>query len=494
MATSSVNFVTALGAGSGIDTKALAQSLVDAEKTPRKDAIDAKIKTEQAHITGLGAIKSLLTTLQSALSKVNDATDFSSITTANTQPNAFSATATTDAQSGSYDVTVNQIAKATRLATTTFSASTTKTTSINSGSAFSLNLAFPGDSTRNTSISVNTDTPSGIIDAVNSQTQTTGVSAQLVNTGSGLAIVFSGKTGAINDFTVSGLPAGMGLRATPLQRAQDASLDVNGISISSQTNQVNDAIPGVSLDLYAPTATTSDNATPANITPIPARLDLNRDTSSIKTNLAALVTAYNDFDDGLKVLGDKSSKVADYGGAMAGESFLQTVRNQIRSMFSKDGKVYQDGDSSKAVLNPNVNAAWQVGLEFDRNGKMTLDSTKLDKALTSHFNDVVTLFTANDSNQSLYSQAPGGLAGDAVKSIDKMLRSTGVIAQQTDSANTKIKGYNDQLTKLEDRMTMLLDRYTKQFAAMDSIVGESNSTKTSLKGSFDGLMAMYTKN
>lgn len=492
MATSSVNLVTALGAGSGIDTKALAQSMVDAERTPRKDAIDAKIKTEQAHITGLGAIKSLLSTLQTALTNVNDASDFSSITTTNSQPTAFSATTTTNAQAGSYDITVNQIAKATRLATTNFSSSNT---SLNSGQSFTFSLAFPGDSSgsRNTSITVNTDTPGGIMDAVNAQSSTTGVSAQLVNTGNGLTLVFSGQTGASNDFTVSGLPVSVSMRAAPLQTAQDASIGINGIDITSQGNVLKDAIPGVSLELFAPTATTT-NAASSSTSSIPARLDLNRDTSSIKTNLNALVTAYNDFDEGLKVLGDKGSTVATYGGTMTGDSFLQTVRNQIRSMFAKDGKVYQDGDSSKALLNPNVSAAWQVGLEFDRTGKMTLNTAKLDTALNKNFDQVVALFSANQNGQSAYSVSPGGLAGDAVKNIDKMLRSTGVIAQQTDSANSKIKDYNNQLTKLEERMTAMLAQYTKQFSSMDSLVGNSKSTQTSLKSSFDGLMAMYTKN
>jgi flagellar capping protein FliD len=48
------------------------------------------------------------------------------------------------------------------------------------------------------------------------------------------------------------------------------------------------------------------------------------------------------------------------------------------------------------------------------------------------------------------------------------------------------------LAKLDDRMTRLLAHYTKQFAAMDSIVGQTKSTQTGLTSSFAGLMAMYT--
>jgi flagellar capping protein FliD len=41
-------------------------------------------------------------------------------------------------------------------------------------------------------------------------------------------------------------------------------------------------------------------------------------------------------------------------------------------------------------------------------------------------------------------------------------------------------------------MDALLARYQKQFASMDSLVGSVNSQKTSLKSTFDGMMATYT--
>ena len=589
--TSNVNFVTAMGAGSGVDTKSLAQNLVEAERAPRKSLIDGKIKKEEAHITGYGAIKSLLSTLQGALSKLKDTSDFSSITPNNTQPAAFGVTAGSSAGAGSYDIEVRQIAKATRLATyelaatdtplnnmvvngntvnSAFDLSFVKTSarkteqqtvtfkplakgesvtvagltltatadlgmsaeevaaaiisndpqgkgglsgSLSSnwaiGTSSGANLLFTStiantnvadialssdaasggptvssqdgnDGITNT-VQISTATPAGIVSAVNSSTATTGVSAQLIKSGTGYSIVFTGPTGADNDFSVSGLPSQVSMRANALQTAQDAQLSVNGLPITSNSNRISDTIPGVTLDLYAPTTQGTS-----------ARLDLNRQTNAIKENLNALVSAYNDFNAGLKELGDSKSTLDQFGGTLAGDSTVNTVRNLVRSMFGKDGKVYPAGDTSKDPLNPDVNAAWQVGLSFDRYGKMTLDEGKLDKALTDHFDQVVTFFTANGNGQSVYSTEPGGIAGDAVKSIDKLLRSTGLLAQQTDSSNARIKQYNDQLAKLEDRMSMLLDRYTKQFSAMDSIVGESSSTRTSLKSSFEGLMAMYT--
>ncbi len=579
MATSNVNIVNSLGAGSGIDIKALAKNLVEAERAPRQEILDGKIQKEESRITGHGAIKSLLVQLQTVMSSLNDAKEFTSITPSNSQPAAFGATANSSAQSGNYSVEVSRIAKATRLATTNF---TGTGVSLNSGNAFDLwvnkaggpvggqqtvtfsalsagqsvtvagltltasgsmtadevatafstpattsgnayalsgNLAdwsvdaasgahlsltstpasttavsvstagdgasvpAPAQPTLGSTqkITVSTATPAGLLRAVNAASSTTGVSAQMVNTGSGFSITFSGQTGAANAFALSNLPTGMLMRGSALESAQDAELTVNGLAVTSAKNQVTDVIDGVTLDLFAPTTSGT-----------PARLDLNRQTSTIKDNIKAVVDAYNQFDESLKVLADKDSKVEEFGGALAGDSIITMVRSQIRAMFTKDGKAYPGDDSTQSPLNPDVYAARHIGLSFDRTGKLTLDETKLDSALSTNFDQVVTMLTANKNDQSLYSPAPGGLAGDAVKNIDKMLRSTGIIDAQTKSATKKIEQYKKDLTQLEERMSNLLERYTEQFTVMESIVGESTSTRTGLTNSFKGLMAMYT--
>jgi flagellar hook-associated protein 2 len=75
-----------------------------------------------------------------------------------------------------------------------------------------------------------------------------------------------------------------------------------------------------------------------------------------------------------------------------------------------------------------------------------------------------------------------------------MLRSTSLLTEQTANTAEKVDLYKADLVKLEERMKALLERYTKQFSLMDSIVGSSNSTRDSMKSSFDGMMASYTNN
>lgn len=529
MATS--NIVSTLGAGSGIDIKALAENLVEAERAPRKERIDGKIKQSEARISGYGALKYSLSQLKSAFEKINDASEFASVKASNSQPSAFGVTTSSTSGTGSYSVKVTRIATEQRTASETFAA---RTTPINEGNPFSLQLSVGGAEAQE--IAITTATPAGVVSAINSADL--GVSAQLLYTGSGYQIVLSGETGAANSFTLGTtstvastaeythtadslvVTAASGTSAVTasytdensntislelvqgeegnwqpqdsatlpsvgttftltsvkpailfnqtLQSAQDATFEVNSLPITRATNTINDVIDGVTLNLYSATNDT-------------ARLDLSRETESIKDNLKALVTAYNEFNDNLKILGDPKSDVETFGGALAGDSLLQSVRNQVRRLIN----------DTSSTPGSTIQAARNVGLSIDRNGVLQLDETKLDTALQDNFGEVVTMFTADKNNLSVYSPQNAGLAGDAVRKLDEMLRSTGVIDEQTKSAQKQITGYEAELERLQDQMDKLLSRYMSQFSVMESIVGQSNSLRSSLKGTFEGMMKAY---
>ena len=470
MSTSSI--VNTLGAGSGIDVKSLAQSLVDAEKTPKKERIEAKIAKTEAKITGFGAVKFALSELKNAFGKLNDASDFSSIKPSNTQPAAFGISASPSAEAGSYSIEVLQTALAQRTASDSFA---DRATPLNGGAAFKLNLSVGGVSQGE--INVTTATPAGMVSAINGAKL--GVTAQLINTGNGFNVVVTGETGATQNFSLTS-DDGQSIAPLPktpvpgvnfannLQTATDASFKVNGLTVSRSSNTVSDVIDGVTLDLY----TTTTGA---------ARIDLNRDTAGIKENIQGLVAAYNDFEETLKILGDRSSEVEEFGGILAGESLLQSVRTQVRAMIT----------NNSTTPGTTIKAARDVGLSIDRFGKLTLDETKLDTALQNNFGEVSTMFSAGTNNQSIYSPAPAGLAGSAINSIEKMLLSTGLIDTQSKSATTQIAKFKDEMTVLEERMEKLMTRYMNQFSVMESIVGNSNSMRDSLKGTFESMMKSY---
>jgi flagellar hook-associated protein 2 len=264
------------------------------------------------------------------------------------------------------------------------------------------------------------------------------------------------------------LTLGFDVPANRVQTAQNAILSVNGLTVERATNSVSDVVDGVTFNL----ATATSGA---------ARIDLTRDTSGITSKIDNLVTAYKNFEENLKILGDRASEVEEFGGALAGDSLLQNIRAQVRGMLT----------ATSSTPGTTVKAPRDVGLTFDRNGVLQFDKDKLATQLQSNFDEVAQMFSANTNNQSVFSVAPGGVAGDSVNKLDKLMRSTGLIAQQTDNATKQVDRFKADLERLEDQMQKLLDRYTRQFSAMESIVGSSNSLRESLKGTFEGMANAY---
>jgi flagellar hook-associated protein 2 len=474
---STTNAISALGAGSGMDVKALATNLVEAERAPRKGVIDKKIAKSEAGISGYAAIKSALDGLKMALMDVKDQSDFASINARNSQVAAVSVTASSTASAGSHSVTVTRLATAERRLSEGFEKSTS---SLNAGSGFALTLSVHGGDPQIIQIADGKDTPGGIVAAINGSNS--GLKAQLINTGESgkpFKIMVTGKTGNLNDFTLSasidpvfapGNASAGNLFETSLQNAANAVVNVDGMNLTPSTNHLTGLIPGVTIDLYAPT-----NGA--------ASVDLMRDTSDVRSRISSVVKAFNDANTILNTVSDPKSNVPTYGGSLAGNSVVNNIRTEIREML------FKNSDTPSGVQK----SLRDLGVSIDKAGVMTLDNTQLDTALSSSFEDTVTMLTGNTENLSAFSQEPGGAIGSAFRSISTLLSTTGTVTTQSDNLTKRIAEYKDQLTKLEDRMTQLLTRYNQQFGAMESIVGQSKSLQTSLTSTFNGMMAAYTK-
>ena len=600
MATTAVapttNTITALGAGSGVDVKSLAQSLVDAEKSPRKTLIDNKIKKSEGGVSGYAALKYVLSDLKTAFTNLKDQSSFNTLVPRVSQSSALSVTTTATASAGSHTVTVTKLAKPQRnisdgagfasplsqlntgaafslvlkkgidpTPTKVFSlgaadvngAGGTKSTStltlkaMNKGDTVTINgmtmtankalsasevgqmfenfntsagsisassqnnttlanfgtfsgtfaagyssganssgvltltstannaaeLAAPVSTqfTNTIAIAASATTPAGIAAAIN--TANLGISAQLVSTGNAetpYKIMINGTSGATNEFSLTSLTTGgaavTGVNFTSkLQSAENAELNVNGMAITSSTNRITDAIAGTTLELFSTTTGA-------------ANLDFSRDTSSVKTKIQALVTAFNDANSMLTVVSDPKSTVAEYGASLVGNNIVSTIRSQMRSMITTDSTSPSGG----------LAAFRDLGLSINRSGTLELNAAKLDSAMLTKFDNVVTLLTSNQEKLSATSALPAGAAGEAVKKLTSLLDATGAITSQSTNLTKKITDYQKELTALDTKMTALLTRYNKQFASMETIVGQSKSLQTSLKSTFEGMMAAYT--
>ena len=317
------------------------------------------------------------------------------------------------------------------------------------------------------------DSPQGVVDAINNGNR--GYKAQLINDGSATPykVMITGANGSSEGFSIISTDTGGTLGSSFVvptgYAASDANLTVDGINYSRKSNSVSDIVPGVTFTLKGTTSSA-------------ASVSLDRDTTDLKTRLNALVTAYNDFNNIVNETTNPKSTLGTYGATLVGDSTVKMIRQQIRSLLF----------TTSSTPGKSISSLSQVGYSIDQHGVLSLDATKLDTSLQNNFADVAQMFTGGYNNLSTYSTLSAGYAGDAVKKLTNILSNTGPLATKTNNANTQSDGYRTQLAALQTRMDALLARYQKQFAAMDSLVGKTNSQKTSLKATFDGMMATYT--
>ena len=315
------------------------------------------------------------------------------------------------------------------------------------------------------------DTPEGLVSAINASNR--GFKAQLINDGSNASpykMIITGATGATEGFSIaSNSTTDLGFTTAAGYAASDAQVTVDGISYKRKTNTITDIVPGLTFDLKA------TNITPASVV-------VTRDVADIKTKLTALVTAYNDFNDIVNQTTNPKSTLDTYGATLVGDSTVRMVRQQMRSLIF----------SQSSTPGVSLKSLGDMGYSLDQKGVLSLDDAKLDKVLANNFDDVTKLLTGGYNKLSTFSTAPAGIAGDAFKRLTNLLASTGPLMTKSENANTENTKYQTQLAKLQVRMDALLARYQKQFASMDSLVGSVNSQKSSLKSTFEAMMATYT--
>ena len=451
---SSIDYVQALGAGAGFDTKKIVEALVNAEKAPAEARLNTKIAESEAQISGLGQAVSVLNVVRDAAQRLNDAKDFKTYAVTNSQTSAFTATTTSQARAGSNNITVSQIAQEQRSLSNAFASETAK---FNAGSV-TLSLIVGSSSQTASSISVADASLSGTVKAINAANL--GVTAEIVDTGESAnryRIQLIGETGAEKAFSLTS--SDNSLNFSSVQSAADAKLNVNGIDFIRSKNVIDDVLTGVSLSLNS-------------VTTGAASLSINQDNSEAKANIVDFVTIYNEAQKQLKDLGNSST-----GGELAGDSIFRSLTRSLRSTVL--------GTSSSATS--SISNLSDMGISVSRTGELTVDDTKLDKAISSNYSDIVTMFTADTDSQATSSADAAGLAGDLNKLISDATNSSAYLVTQQKTLASSVSAKQTELTELEDRMERVEERYNKQFLAMQQIIDQMNSTRESMESSFENL-------
>ena len=382
-------FIT--GTASGLDTQSLITAAV-AQKTAPADALDAKVTANKAKIASYQQLQTMVTALSTSMSQLA-APAFSTAGTASTAfqnktvslstsdgstaGNYLAASADSDAASASYKLQVTQLAASEKVA----SSAMDQTTALNYTGSFTLQ---EGDGPMAT-INVTPDmTLSDLATAINASSSTSGVSASIIkDSTSGFRLVLSANdtNQAITATPSSGddVLGGIGLTASDgsfgdvLQAQQPAILTLDGAQITSDTNNVTDAVSGISMSLL--------NTTPTGTT---ITLGVSPDFSAVKTAVTDFITAYNTLRDFVSsnqvVAGDGT---VDASETLFADSLLTNIGREVGGLLSTPSASATGSYSTLADLGVTVDSTNDLQLS---------DENTLDNALLGNLSQVASMF------------------------------------------------------------------------------------------------------
>ena len=455
------------GLGNGVDFGQVVSELAKVQRLPI-DALNAKKKDLQTKLTDYGTLGNKLLALQSAANALRLSNSFDRATTTVSDETKLTAQAGTGAATGSYTVQVTQLAKAHQITNSAAKAVAATTTPIVSGGAGT--FTFKVGTGANQTVTLNDGaTLDDLRSAINDLGA--GVTASVINTGTTASPAYrltltATATGAANavtvvtdttslDFTNS---SGTGGSST-LQAGQNAIVvigepDQTTISIERESNVISDAIPDVTLTLKSKTVTTP--------TPEPVTVNISTDPESVKTNIKALATAYNDI---VKFVNERTTYdiSTKTGGIFFNESTAKSVLSQLRTALS--------GEVSGLSTYKSVG---EVGFKTERDGTITVDDAKLDTALASNYSATKSLFIMQTTSS--------GIADRVVKAVDFLdAIDTGSFTVRKTAITSQIGKLTDEIGRKEDIASQYEERLRLQFASLDALLQKLQSQTSALK-------------
>lgn len=479
------------GIGSGIDIDSIVTALVNSEKAPKTNQLDRLEQTTVTRISAIGTLTGALNSFKTAIDALNNSSLFEARTGTSSNSNVLKVTASTTAPAGSYNVQVQQLATSSRVALQSVSGGNGAT--FNSGK---LEISA-GDVSFSVDITAENNTLAGMRDAINEAGKDSGVSATIITDDSGSRLVLSSsKTGEGSDIQVAvtedGVTTGDNAltsqafvpaadpdnadaflppssatgAAGVISKAQSARLTIDGLQLVRSSNQITDALEGVTLDLVA-AQSSADLLDGKTIS-----VNVGVDKSGVKSNLQKFVDAYNALISTTSQLTavvpvDGSNPVT---GPLLGDSSVRNVlsglRNELVKMTGEDG----------------VRALADLGITTEKDGTLTLDDAKLTAALDDNFDQVAGYLTGEN-----------GLMGRLSKVVEGYVATDGVLKQRNDALQATKLGIDEQRKALDLRIESLQTRLYAQYNAMDSLVAQLSRTSESLTSMLANLPGFVRK-
>lgn len=477
------SLVTSAGVGSGMDFESIITASVNAKKTQLSKRVALQKEETNVEVSGVSKLKSALKTFQDAIGVLTEKDGFNSRKVEINQDKDnpyFTITAEKDAANGNYDIEVTQKASNTSISTMvdkdkTFNART-----------LTLSVPDPTDTDPNHVKTFKVDIEQGatlaqVRKAINKND--IGITASIISTEQGDKLVIdSGVSGDKGHFSIQDSVNGGFFEidtkgkqdgATDispytnkwtLKAGTDAVIKVDGAEIRSSTNEFKDKISGLTLNVNRVTDTDDGSGGKKSN---PVSVSVSEDIDGITTKMQNFVSAYNTLMDTMDSL-YKHNTYTDGennydGGDLAGDNMLRSLQNQLQNMMT----------GIKA--NSSGLDIYSVGLDFDKDGKMSLNSSDFKDHIKDNFNAVVNLFSGEDNKPDEVTEDDGILLRlDNI--IGDYTKSQGILDKRTETLNSEIKRYEEKESRNAEYLEQYEANLRQRYSRLDSLISGYNSS------------------
>lgn len=454
------SILTALNAGSGIDTSALVSSLVSATREPKQTAITTRQTLNTSRISALASAISSLDTFANALTEVLSGSEYTGAVASNDTGIASVSLLNGGTPAGlPAQLTVEQLATA-RVISSSANSGATSATAIGTGT-FTLTTA--SGETKAITIDSTNNSYAGLASAINSADM--GVTARVVTDANGTRLVFKGETGADNDFSISvaaddgaSVLAGLGWSGTDsgtmasTSAPQNAKITLDGVEYEFASNTIDEAIPYMRIDL--------NKASPGTT----VTLSMSQPTAGLSDLLKEFVDAYNTL---IQALNTATAAGTDSStaGVLNGVSGVRDMKRQLAGITS-----------TQLSATGTFKTLTDIGVSTNRDGTLSLDTDRLAAAMESDPEGVT-----NMVNPKVSTTANPGLSAlmDTVR--DNIEKDDGPLKSAQKSYDALAGEFTKQLEKLDTQMANYQEHLTSVYAAMETRLSALKATQSYLE-------------
>jgi len=454
--------ISGTGIFSGIDSAKIIDQLMAIERKPVEN-LKSKKSDYNAKISQWGNISNLLNNLKNSITNLKKI-NLVSFSAQSSNTNILTATASTNALEGNYNIKVNNLASAQRVYSMVYGSIDAPVADLGSNPVQKLTIKVGSSEEKVITIDSSNNSLSALKDAISNAG--INVKANIINDGTGYRLVVSStNTGSENKIVIkvdenndgmfetspeetdnvglsalafnpaydaNGNVSGGVANLTQARSAKDASLEIDGVVVTRTKNEISDLINGVNIKLQ--------NASDGEV----VTLKISKDLSTATKNLNNFVSAYNNLMNALKDVKLKDDAIS--------RQIMGSVRSILTGLYN-----------GKTLTN--------LGLNHDKTGVLSLDSAKFESAFRADFNTVSNVVDAMansmENNVKIYlDKVIPGRKDNYTKLIDNINKKIELIEKRLEKteADLRMRFYElektiGNLQRSSDYLTQTLNKW-----------------------------------